>query len=69
MREKLLIDGQELIVLLTIEDNYYGEVKKCYGKKNKVYVVNGKLVTDQEIIKALNDRYEVKIPKEWINKS
>ena len=69
MREILRIDGQKLMVLLTIKDNDYGEVKKCYGEKNRVYVVNGKLVTDQEIIKALNDRYEVKIPKEWINKN
>lgn len=69
MREKLVIDGQELIVLLTIEDNDYGKVKKCFKGKNKAYVIDNKIVTDQENIKILKDRYEVKIPKEWMNKS
>ncbi len=69
MREKLQIDGQELMVLLTIEDNDYGEVKKCFKGKHKVYVIDGKLITDKETIEILNDRYEVKIPKEWINKN
>lgn len=68
MLEKVVIDQLELIVLFTIEDDDYGKVKKCFKGKDVVYVIDNKIVTDQETIKMLNDRYEVKIPKEWMNK-
>lgn len=69
MIEKLVIDNKELMVILTIEDNEYGKVKKCFQRKNKVYVIDNQIVTDQKTIKILNDRYEVKIPEEWTHKN
>ena len=69
MVEKLVIDNQELIVLVTLEDDDYGKVKKCFSGNHKLYVIEGKIVTDKETIKVLEDRYEVKIPEEWMNKN
>jgi len=65
MANKIQIENQNLLVLLEFEDDEYGKIISCLDEENnKVYVINDKIITDQEQIDKINKKYDLDIPEE-----
>lgn len=65
MANKIKIGNQELLVLLEIEDDEYEKITICLDKySKKVFVINNKLVTDEDTINHINKKYDLELPEE-----
>lgn len=51
------IDGIDVKIMGEFSDPKYGQVLRVYMSDKKGFVIDGKLVKDEEIIKELNDKY------------
>lgn len=65
MEDKIQIENQELLVLLEFEDLEYKKIIMCLDEEdNRVFVINGKIVTDKNVIDNINKKYELEVPEE-----
>ena len=65
MVNNIQIDNQELLVLLEFEDPEYKKIIMCLDEEdNRVFVVDGKIVTDKNAIDYINKKYELEVPEE-----
>lgn len=65
MANKINIGNQELLVLLEFYDNEYEKIIMCLDENNqKVFIINNKVITDKNIINAINKKYDLKLPDE-----
>ncbi|CDE14482.1 unknown [Clostridium sp. CAG:470] len=65
MANKINIGNQELLVLLEFNDNEYEKIIMCLDENNqKVFIINNKVITDKNIINAINKKYNLELPEE-----
>lgn len=65
MANKINIGNQELLVLLEFNDNEYEKIIMCLdGNNQKVFIINNKVITDKNIINAINKKYNLELPEE-----
>lgn len=65
MANKINIGNQELLVLLEFHDNEYEKIIMCLDENNqKVFIINNKVITDKNIINAINKKYDLELPDE-----
>lgn len=65
MANKINIENQELLVLLEFHDNEYEKIIMCLDENNqKVFIINNKVITDKNIINAINKKYNLELPEE-----
>lgn len=65
MANKINIGNQELLVLLESHDNEYEKIIMCLDENNqKVFIINNKVITDKNIINAINKKYNLELPEE-----
>ncbi len=65
MANKINIGNQELLVLLEFNDNEYEKIIMCLdGNNKKVFIINNKVITDKNIINAINKKYNLELPEE-----
>lgn len=65
MANKIKIDNQELLVLLEIDDDEYERITICLDQcSTKVFVIDNKLVTDEDTINHINKKYDLELPEE-----
>lgn len=65
MANKINIDNKELLVLLEFDDSEYEKITMCLNEEDKkVFVINNKIVTDEEIINQINKKYSLELPFE-----
>ena len=65
MANKIIIGNQELLVLLEFHDNEYEKIIMCLDENNqKVFIINNKVITDKNIINAINKKYNLELPEE-----
>ncbi|MBE5820083.1 MAG: hypothetical protein E7310_04665 [Clostridiales bacterium] len=65
MANKINIDNNELLVLLEFDDSEYEKITMCLNEEDKrVFVINNKIVTDEEIINQINKKYSLELPFE-----
>lgn len=65
MANKINIGNQELLVLLEFYDNEYEKIIMCLDENNqKVFIINNKVITDKNIINAINKKYNLELPEE-----
>lgn len=65
MANKINIENQELLVLLEFNDNEYEKIIMCLDENNqKVFIINNKVITDKNIINAINKKYNLELPEE-----
>jgi len=65
MANKIKIDNQELLVLLEIEDDEYEKITICLDEySKKVFVIDNKVVTDEDTISHINKKYDLELPEE-----
>lgn len=65
MANKINIGNQELLVLLEFNDNEYEKIIMCLDENNqKVFIINNKVITDKNIINAINKKYNLELPDE-----
>ena len=65
MANKIKIGNQELLVLLEFHDNEYEKIIMCLDENNqKVFIINNKVITDKNIINAINKKYNLELPEE-----
>lgn len=65
MANKINIGNQELLVLLEFHDNEYEKIIMCLDENNqKVFIINNKVITDKNIINAINKKYNLELPEE-----
>ena len=65
MANKINIGNQELLVLLEFHDNEYEKIIMCLDENNqKVFVIKNKVITDTNIINAINKKYDLEVPDE-----
>lgn len=55
--KRLCWNGKEMKVIQEINDPLYGTVWFAYLDYRKVYVVNGKIVENQDVIDDLDNKY------------
>lgn len=66
MFDRIKIDNIELVVILEIDDDEYGNVKLCMQYNgNKILVIDSKIITDTKIIDKINKKYMFELPKEY----
>ncbi len=58
--------GKELTVMREFEDQQYGTVWIAYLDDRKVYVVNGKIVENQDVIDDLDNKYGRPVSERYI---
>ena len=65
MANKIKINNQELLVLLEIEDDEYEKITICLDEHSiKVFVIDNKIVTDEDAINHINQKYDLELPEE-----
>ena len=65
MTNKINIENKELLVLMEFNDDEYEKIIMCLDENNqKVFVINNKVITDTNIINAINKKYDLEIPDE-----
>ena len=65
MTNKINIENKELLVLMEFNDDEYETIIICLDENNqKVFVINNKVITDTNIINAINKKYDLEIPDE-----
>lgn len=65
MANKINIDNKELLVLLEFDDSEYEKITMCLNEEDKkVFVINNKIVTDEETINQINKKYSLELPFE-----
>ena len=65
MTDKIIIENQELLVLLSFDDYEYKRITICLKENNqRVFVINNKIITDETIINAINKKYGLEVPNE-----
>jgi len=65
MANKINKDNNELLVLLEFDDSEYEKITMCLNEEDKrVFVINNKIVTDEEIINQINKKYSLELPFE-----
>ena len=65
MANKINIGNQELLVLMEFYDNEYEKIIMCLDENNqKVFIINNKVITNKNIINAINKKYDLKLPDE-----
>ena len=65
MANKINIGNQELLVLLEFHDNEYEKIIMCLDENNqKVFIINNKVITDKNIINAINKKYDLELSDE-----
>lgn len=65
MANKLKIGRKKLLVLLEFEDSEYGKIIYCLDENDEeVFVINNKIITDEETIGVINKKYNLKLPDE-----
>ena len=65
MANKINIGNQELLVLLEFNDNEYEKIIMCLDENNqKVFIINNTVITDKNIINAINKKYNLELPEE-----
>lgn len=68
MVNNIQIDNQELLVLLEFEDSEYKKIIMCLNEQDeRVFVINGKIVIDKNIIADINKKYELEELEEQKN--
>lgn len=66
MVNKIQIDNKELLVLLEFKDSKYDKITLCLDEKDKkVFVINNKIVTDQNIISEIKQKYHLELPQKY----
>ena len=65
--KKIMIQDKELEVLFELQDSKYGNIKRCLAKNKIVYVIQGEITEDKEIIDQLEIKYGFMIPSELKN--
>lgn len=55
------IDGVDVKVMREIDDNKYGKIMRVYLPDRRTYVVNGKIVDDQDVIDELDNKYGIPV--------
>ena len=65
MTNKINIENKELLVLMEFNDDEYEKIIICLDENNqKVFVINNKVITDTNIINAINKKYDLEVPDE-----
>ena len=65
MANKINIENKELLILLEFHDNEHGKIIMCLDENdNKVFVINDKVLTDDNIIKEINKKYNLEVSDE-----
>ena len=65
MTNKINIENKELLVLMEFNDDEYEKIIISLDENNqKVFVINNKVITDTNIINAINKKYDLEIPDE-----
>ena len=65
MTNKINIENKELLVLMEFNDDEYETIIICLDENNqKVFVINNKVITDTNIINAINKKYDLEVPDE-----
>ena len=60
MTNKINIENKELLVLMEFNDDEYEKIIICLDENNqKVFVINNKVITDNNIINAINKKYDL----------
>ena len=62
---KINIENQKLLVLIVFNDDVYEKIIMCLDVNNqKVFVIKNKVITDTNIINAINKKYDLEVPDE-----
>lgn len=65
MANKINIENQKLLVLIEYNDDEYEKIIMCLDENNqKVFVIKNKVITDTNIINAINKKYDLEVPDE-----
>lgn len=65
MANKINIENQKLLVLIEFNDDEYEKIIMCLDENNqKVFIINNKVITDKNIINAINKKYDLELPDE-----
>ncbi len=65
MANKINIENQKLLVLIEFNDDEYEKIIMCLDENNqKVFVIKNKVITDTNIINAINKKYDLEVPDE-----
>lgn len=65
MASKIKVENQELLVLLEFEDSEYEKIIICLDEQDKkVFVINGEIVIDKNLIDKINKKYDLELPDE-----
>ena len=65
MANKINIENQKLLVLIEFNDDEYEKIIMCLDENNqKVFVIKNKVITDTNIINAINKKYDLELPDE-----
>ena len=65
MANKINIENQKLLVLIKFNDDEYEKIIMCLDENNqKVFVIKNKVITDTNIINAINKKYDLEVPDE-----
>ena len=65
MANKINIENKELLILLEFHDDKFERIIMCLDENdNKVFVINDKVLTDDNIIKEINKKYNLEVSDE-----
>ena len=65
MANKINIENQKLLVLIEFNDDEYEKIIMCLDENNqKVFVIKNKVITETNIINAINKKYDLEVPDE-----
>lgn len=68
MVNNIQINNQELLVLLEFEDSEYKKIIMCLNEQDeRIFVINGKIILDKNIIDDINKKYELEELEEQKN--
>lgn len=60
------LGNKKIKIMQEINDSTYGRVWKAYYENKKVYVIEGKIVEDKNIIDDLDNKYGIPASERWL---